>query len=171
MAKHLSAGSKLLLRSTRVLPLLLGLEVVEKDRSLLRLLAPILDDNARAVDNLARVSLAVQHTQTRPLAQLLSIRNLQKRNRVLRAECNDQLLVGFFFTSIVEHAQVSLSSVKSLRSLTQASCESIVHESKFQNTFQSIENRHLALRSCIACHLNFIGFRHNWGRRFFSVRL
>jgi hypothetical protein len=42
--------------------LLLGLEVVEEDRPLLRLLTPILDDNARAVDNLACVSLAVQHT-------------------------------------------------------------------------------------------------------------
>jgi hypothetical protein len=41
--------------------LLLGLEVVEKDRSLLRLLTPILDDNARAVDNFASVALAVQH--------------------------------------------------------------------------------------------------------------
>jgi hypothetical protein len=82
------------------LPLLFGLEVVEKDRSLLRLLTPILDDNARTVDNLARVSLAVQHTcknhqrlsnrlhdpglltQTSPLAQLLSIRNLDQGDLV-----------------------------------------------------------------------------------------
>ena len=42
--------------------LLLSLEVVEEDRSLLRLLTPILDDNTRAVDNLARISLTVQHT-------------------------------------------------------------------------------------------------------------
>ena len=65
--------------------LLLGLEVVEKDRSFLRLLTPILDDNARAVDNLACVSLAVQHTQTSPLAQLLSVRNLDQGDLVLRA--------------------------------------------------------------------------------------
>jgi hypothetical protein len=43
-------------------PLLLGLEVVEKDRSLLRLLTPILDNNARAVDNLACISLTIQDT-------------------------------------------------------------------------------------------------------------
>jgi ribosomal 30S subunit maturation factor RimM len=42
--------------------LLLGLEVVEEDGSLLGLLTPILDNNARAVDNLACVSLTVQHT-------------------------------------------------------------------------------------------------------------
>lgn len=39
--------------------LLLGLEVVEEDRALLGLLTPILDDDARAVDDLAGVTLAV----------------------------------------------------------------------------------------------------------------
>jgi hypothetical protein len=39
--------------------LLLGLEVVEKDVTLLGLLTPVLDDDARAVDNLAGVTLAV----------------------------------------------------------------------------------------------------------------
>lgn len=41
--------------------LLLGLEVVEEDGALLRLLTPILDDNARAVDNLAGISLTIQN--------------------------------------------------------------------------------------------------------------
>lgn len=40
--------------------LLLGLEVVEEDRALLRLLTPVLDNDARAVDDLAGVALAVQ---------------------------------------------------------------------------------------------------------------
>ena len=39
--------------------LLLGLEVVEQDGALLRLLTPVLDDDARAVDDLARVALTV----------------------------------------------------------------------------------------------------------------
>lgn len=39
--------------------LLLSLEVVEQDRALLRLLAPVLDDHARAVDDLASVSFTV----------------------------------------------------------------------------------------------------------------
>jgi len=70
------------LRSSLFLPLLLGLEVVEKDRSLLRLLTPILDDNTGAVDNLACISLAVQHTQTSPLAQLFSVWNFDQRDLV-----------------------------------------------------------------------------------------
>ena len=39
--------------------LLLGLEVVEEDGALLRLLTPVLDNDARAVDDLAGVALAV----------------------------------------------------------------------------------------------------------------
>jgi hypothetical protein len=41
---------------------LLGLEVVEEDGSLLRLLTPVFDDNAGAVDNLACIALAVKNT-------------------------------------------------------------------------------------------------------------
>lgn len=40
--------------------LLLGLEVVEEDGTLLGLLTPVLNDDARAVDNLAGVALAVK---------------------------------------------------------------------------------------------------------------
>lgn len=39
--------------------LLLGLEVVEQDGALLGLLTPVLDNDARAVDDLAGVALAV----------------------------------------------------------------------------------------------------------------
>ena len=42
--------------------LLLGLEVVEKDGALLRLFTPVPDDDARAVDHLTRIALAIEHT-------------------------------------------------------------------------------------------------------------
>ena len=48
--------------SISVAYLLLGLEVVEEHGALLRLLTPILNDNAGAVDNLACVTLTVQNT-------------------------------------------------------------------------------------------------------------
>lgn len=41
-------------------PLLLGLEVVQEDGSLLRLLTPVLNNDARAVDDLAGVALTVE---------------------------------------------------------------------------------------------------------------
>lgn len=40
--------------------LLLGLEVVEEDGALLRLLTPVADDDAGAVDDLAGVALTVE---------------------------------------------------------------------------------------------------------------
>jgi hypothetical protein len=39
---------------------LLGLEVVEEDGALLALFTPVTDDDAGAVDDLARVALAVE---------------------------------------------------------------------------------------------------------------
>lgn len=49
----------LLDRQVRSRRLLLGLEVVEQDAALLGLLTPVLDNDARAVDDLAGVALAV----------------------------------------------------------------------------------------------------------------
>jgi hypothetical protein len=43
----------------KAIRLLLGLEVVEEDAALLRLLTPVLDDDARAVDDLAGVAFTV----------------------------------------------------------------------------------------------------------------
>lgn len=48
------------LRQMKTRRLLLGLEVVEEDGALLGLLTPVLDDDARAVDNLAGVPLTVE---------------------------------------------------------------------------------------------------------------
>lgn len=45
---------------TQLSHLLLSLEVVEENRALLRLLTPVLDDNARAVDDLTGVTLTVK---------------------------------------------------------------------------------------------------------------
>ena len=55
--------------------LLLGLEVVEEDAAFLALLTPILDNDARAVDNLARVTLTVDlacHNISDPLLTSLT---------------------------------------------------------------------------------------------------
>ena len=46
-------------RTRNAARLLFGLEVVEEDAALLGLLTPVLDDNARAVDDLAGVAFAV----------------------------------------------------------------------------------------------------------------
>ena len=48
------------IKTPAVSRLLLGLEVIEENGALLRLLTPVLDDNARAVDDLAGVALTVK---------------------------------------------------------------------------------------------------------------
>jgi hypothetical protein len=50
------------MRLHQLADLLLGLEVVEEDRALLRLLTPVLDNDTRTVDDLACVTLTVEDT-------------------------------------------------------------------------------------------------------------
>lgn len=59
LSKRRGAAGCMLLVVARPRRLLLGLEVVEQDGALLGLLTPVLDDDARAVDDLAGVALAV----------------------------------------------------------------------------------------------------------------
>jgi hypothetical protein len=169
--------------------LLLGLEVVEEDGSLGRLLTPVLDNDARAVDNLSRVTLTVQNacdmcvspspninvgscilslTETGPLAQLLAIGNLDQGDLVLGAQSNDQLLVGLLLAGLVQDAHVCLASVESLGSLTETAGETIVHEGELQDALQGIENGHLALGS-LGGDLNLLG--NIGGGVLFYVRL
>ena len=144
-------------------PLLLGLEVVEKNGALLRLLTPVLDYDARAVDNLACVPFAVQntyhksafqkyhrylykaHTETGPLAQLLAIGHLDQGNLVFVAQGNDELLVGIFLARLVKNAHVCLSAIEGFRSFAEATGEAIVHEGETEDTLEGIENGHLPL--------------------------
>jgi hypothetical protein len=46
-----------------------------------------------------------------------------------------------------------------------------VHESELENTFQGIENGHLAFGCGISGDFNFVGFRHDGGGGLFSIRL
>ena len=60
--------------------LLLGLEVVQDDGPLRRLLTPVLDHAAGAVDDLARVALPVQNTYTRWLFSITTLSRIDKKN-------------------------------------------------------------------------------------------
>ena len=102
------------------LPLLLSLEVVQQDIPLLALLTPIANDNATAVNNLASISFTVQHAETSPFAEHLSIGHLDERDLVFRAEGDDQLLVGLLFASFVENAHVGLSAIEGFGCFAQA---------------------------------------------------
>ena len=155
-------------RVDRLGNLLLGLEVVEEDGALLRLLTPVLDDDARAVDDLAGVALTVEDacrdtrvrtdanrhmrrggraklTETGPLAELLSIGNLDEGDLVLGAESNDELLVRLLLAGLVEDAHMGLAAVEGLGGLTETAGEAVVHEGQLEDTLEGVEDRHLAL--------------------------
>jgi hypothetical protein len=178
--------------------LLLGLEVVEEDAALLGLLTPVLDDDARAVDDLAGVTLAVNlacrtplascrlfttpaaylggrkkktRTKTGPLAELLAIRDLDERDLVLGAEGNDELLVGLLLARLVEDAHVCLAAVEGLGRLAQTAGKTVVDERKLEHALQRLEHRHLALAGSIGGNFD-LGGRADLGLGIvFSVRL
>ncbi len=114
----------------------------------------------------------ISRTQTSPLAKLLAVWNLDQRNLVLRAERNHELLVRLLFACLVQDAHVCLAAVESLGGFAETTCETIVDESEFEDTFQSLEHAHLALASrCIGRYLD-LGGRADLGFAIvFSVRL
>jgi hypothetical protein len=114
--------------------LLLALEVVQQDTALLALLTPILDNHTAAVDNLARIALTVQDTQTSPLAKLLAVGHLDERDLVLGAQGNDELLVRFFFASLVEDAHVRLAAIEGLGGFAEAAGQAVVDEGDLEDT-------------------------------------
>jgi hypothetical protein len=137
--------------------LLLSLEVVEEDRALLGLLTPVLDDNARAVDDLAGVTLTVKLAETDPLAEHLSIGNLDEGDLVLGAQSNDELLVSLLLAALVEDTHVGLTAVEGLGGLAQTTGKTIVDQSNAEDTLQSIEDGHLAAGAGISGNLDLIG--------------
>ena len=109
------------------------LEVVEEDVETLRLDAVVLDDNARAADDLARVTLAVDLAQASPGAENLCVTDLDQVDFVLRAQGLDELDVLGLSARLDEHAQMRLALVQRLRALTQPARETVVNERRLQN--------------------------------------
>jgi hypothetical protein len=68
-------------QNSRMINLLLGLEVVEEDGALLGLLTPVLDNDARAVDNLAGVTLTVKLACSKEKAPVSPLHPAKKKKR------------------------------------------------------------------------------------------
>lgn len=151
--------------------LLLGLEVVEEDAALLGLLAPVLNNDAGAVDDLAGVAFTVNLAKTSPLAELLAIWDLDERDLVLAAQGNDELLVRLLLASLVENAHMRLATVEGLGGLTQTTGKSVVDESELEDTLEGLKDAHLALTAgCIGRDFD-LGGRADLGLGIvFSVR-
>lgn len=113
---------------------MLGLEVVQQNTSLLALLTPISNHNARAVDDLSGVSFTVKNAQSSPFAELLAIRHLDERDFVLRAQRNDELLVGLLLACFVQDAHMSLATVECFAGFAEATGETVMDEGNFEDT-------------------------------------
>jgi len=83
-------------------------------------------------------------TQTSPLAELLSVRNLDERNLVLGAQRDNKLLVRLLLARLVEHTHVRLATVERLGRLAQTAGESVVDQSDLENALQSVQHGHAA---------------------------
>lgn len=95
--------------------------------------AVVLDDDARAADDLARVALAVDLAETGPGAEQLRVGDLDEVDLVLRAERLDELDVLRLRARLDEDAQVGLALVKRLGALAETTSESVVNESVLQD--------------------------------------
>lgn len=126
--------------------------------ALLAVGTPVLDDNARAVDDLAGVALTVENTETGPLAELLAVGNLDEGDLVLVAESNDEFLVRLLLAGLVKDAHVGLAAVEGLGSLAETARKTVVHEGELEDTLEGVKDRHLALGgSGIGRNLNLLG--------------
>lgn len=157
-----------------------SIKVLEEDVALLGLLAPVTDDTARAVDDLAGVALTVKdacgckcrrlvagaltcacvwerRTEASPLSELLSVGDLDEGDLVLGAESLDKLLVGVLVAVLVQDAHMGLATVESLRSFAESTGQPIVNEGVAENSLESILHGHLALGGRVRRYLNFLG--------------
>lgn len=110
-------------------------------------------------------------TQTGPLAQLLSVWDLDQWDLVFRAKGNDELLVCLFFAGFVEDAHVCLAAIEGFGGLTETAGETVVDESGLEASLQSVEDGHLTFTGGgIARDFDFVRLCDG-GCRLFSVRL
>ena len=93
----------------------------------------VLDDNARAADDLARVALTVDLAETGPGAEHLGVTDLDERDLVGGAEGLDELDVLGLSARLDEHAKMRLALVERLGRLAQTARETVVDEGVLQN--------------------------------------
>ena len=112
----------------------------------------------------------VKLTETSPLSQLLSIRDLDERDVVLSAEGDHELLVGLLFACLVQHAHVGLATVEGLAGFAETTGETVVDQGDLQDTLEGVKDGHAAGVAGLGRDLDLIGGDDFLGG-LFSVRL
>ena len=99
----------------------------------LRLDTVVLDDDARAANDLAGVALTVDLTETSPGAEDLGVTDLDEVDLVLGTESLNELYILGFCASFDKNAKMSLAFVKGLGGFTETTSETVVNECVLQN--------------------------------------
>ena len=113
------------------------LEVVKEDVETLGLDTVVLDDDARAADDLAGVALTVDLAETSPGAEDLGVTNLDEVDLVLGTESLDELDVLGLRAGLDEDAKVGLTLVEGLGALTETAGETVVNEGVLQDLLRT----------------------------------
>ena len=95
--------------------------------------AVVLNDDARAADDLAGVALTVDLAETRPGAEDLGVADLDEVDLVLGAERLDELDVLGLRAGLDEDAEVGLTLVEGLGALAETAGEAVVDEGVLQD--------------------------------------
>ena len=99
----------------------------------LRLDTVVLDDNARAPNDLAGVALTVDLAETSPGTEDLGVADLDEVDLVLSAEGLNELDVLGLRAGLDENAKVGLTLVEGLGTLAETASETVVNECVLQN--------------------------------------
>ena len=86
-----------------------------------------------------------KRTEADPLAEHLSIGDLDEGDLVLGAEGDDELLVGLLLAVLVQDAHVGLTSVEGLGGLAEAAGQTVVNQRQLQDTLEGVLHGHLTL--------------------------
>ena len=91
-----------------------------------RLLSVVLDDDARASNDLSCGTVTVDLAETNPLSESFGVTDLDEVDLVLGAESLDELGVLGLGACLVQDAEMGLSLVESLGALAESSSQSVV---------------------------------------------
>ena len=110
-----------------------GLEGVEEDVEGLAFDSVVLDNDARAADDLSGGAFRIELAQTGPFAEGHLRVNLHQMDLVVSAKCLDEFTVLLLVAVLGEHAQVSESFVKGLGGFVETTGETIVDKGVLEN--------------------------------------
>lgn len=101
----------------------------------------VLDDDARATNNLAGVAFTVNLAETGPGSEDLGISDLDQVDLVLGAESLNELDVLSLSAGLNEDAKMGLALVEGLGGLTKTTGETVVDESVLQHLLMNVTSR------------------------------